>query len=245
MLTALGHNSLRAALAILTMLLAPAITTAAELNTFHAEYVMSYAVFTGDVKIDLRQEDTPGSYSYKITTKARGLAKAIMHNKAVEKSQFTIDGNNIKPLSYHLDDGFSGKENKTDIKFDWDTGIAHSRYEGADLSKRLKTGTLDRLSADIIVIMALRAGIEPGGYPIFDGEDVDVYEFTKLGTERIKVQAGKFDTVKYRRQRAGSSRSTLIWYAPAQDYLPVRIDQQKDGKTSVTMTATQLRPGAR
>ena len=228
---------------LLTTLLAFSATLAAtELAPFHAEYELSYAIFSADVSFDLRRDDTPGHYVYKVTTKARGLAKAILRRKAIEKSHFSISDEHILPARYQLDDGLGGVENKTYITFVWGAGKAYSQHEGADLTIPIEAGTLDRLSADINVIMSLRAGNEPGSYPILDGEDIDIYEFKRVGEERLKVPAGTFNTVKFRRQRRGSSRSTLIWFAPEQDYLPVRIDQQKDGETSVTMTALLLQP---
>jgi hypothetical protein len=227
---------------VATLLAFSPTLAATELTPFHAEYHLTFAIFTGDVSLDLRRDDTPGNYVYKMTTEARGLAKAVLRRPAIEKTYFSISDEHILPARYHLDDGRSGEENKTDITFIWGAGKAYSQHEGEDLTIPIEAGTLDRLSADISVIMSLRAGNEPGSYPRLDGEDIDVYKFKRLGKERLEVPAGTFDTVKFRRQRRGSSRSTLIWFAPEQDYLPVRIDQQKDGKTSVTMTALLLQP---
>ena len=88
---------------------------------------------------------------------------------------------------------------------------------------------LDRLTADVVVIHALRNDIEPGSYQITDRNSVRVYEFTPQGSEKVSVAAGEFDTVIYKRQRPGSSRAALIWYAVDADFLPVKIEQFKRG----------------
>jgi len=214
-----------------------------ELEPFHAEFKLKFAIFSGDVSLDLRPDEEPGHYTYEVITEARGLAKTVLRETAVETTSFALEGEEIIPEEYHLDDGRGKTENQTDIEFDWKAGKAYSRYEGEDLTTSIEPGVLDRLSADIVVIMALREGKSPGDYPVFDGEDIETYEFIRLGEESVSVPAGEFDAVKYRRQRPGSRRSTLIWYAPDQDYLPVKIEQQKDNKTSVTMVATLLQPG--
>jgi hypothetical protein len=53
--------------------------------------------------------------------------------------------------------------------------------------------------------------------------------------EAIKTKGGSFDTVKYRRYRTGSSRSTLIWFAAELEYLPVRMQHFNKDKSTGTV----------
>jgi hypothetical protein len=211
-----------------------------ELAGFHAEYRLKYSVLRGEVFLDLTADEEGGTYIYEVRTTARGLAKVFVRNTAVERSTFRVTDTGLRPLHYLLDDGSGKEENRTDIRFDWDEGIAYSKHEGESFMIPIQDDTLDRLSADILVIMELRAGRTPDTYAIADGEEIDIYGFEALGEEEVEVEAGTFRALKFKRQRDGSSRSTLIWYAPDADYLPVRIEQQKNGKTVVTMVATRL-----
>jgi len=127
-----------------------------------------------------------------------------------------------------------------DVRFDWDAGIAHSIYEDEAIELPIEPGILDRLTADIATIVALRSGAEPGGYDLVHRNAIRRYEFRRLGEERIEVPAGTFDTIKYARQRPGSSRTVLVWYSADENFLPVRIEQQKNGKTKISTVATSL-----
>ena len=100
--------------------------------------------------------------------------------------------------------------------------------------------TYDRLSADIVVIMDLRNGRPPRTLYIAEKNTTREYTFTPRGEATVETPAGTFETVLYLRQRDGSSRSTLIWYARNADFLPVRMEQLKDGKSTVTSVATSI-----
>jgi len=215
------------------------------LSGFHAEYKAHYSVFSGTVILDLQPAGRKGEYLYEVHTKTHGLARIVRPGTALETSNFALIDGKIRPIRYQLDDGTKKVENDTDIRFDWEACVAHSNYKGEAKDIPIKPGILDRLSADIIVIMGLRAGHDPGSYEITDRNSVRTYAFEALGEETMKVPAGEFRTLKFKRQRPGSTRSTLIWYAPDMDYLPVRIEQQKHGKTAITLVATQLQPNDR
>jgi hypothetical protein len=212
-----------------------------ELQGFHAEYKLKYSIFSGDVLLDLRHADQPDEYIYETHTNARGAASLVLSGTAKETSRFRYVDGRIQSLHYHLNDGMEEKDSETDIRFDWEAGVAHTKYEGAETEYPINSATLDRISADMLAILELRAGRTPGAYDIADDDSIRTYEFQLLGEEQIKVPAGEFHTLKFKRQRPGSSRSTLIWYAPEANYLAVRIEQQKRGKTKVISTLTKLR----
>ena len=214
-----------------------------ELQSFHAEYKLKYSIFSGDVLLDLRPTDQADEYIYTAHTNARGAARLVLSGTAKETSRFIYTQGSIQPIHYHLNDGMEEEDSETDIRFDWKTEPAHTKYEGRETDYPINSATLDRLSADIVAILELRAGQTPDAYDIADDDSIRTYEFELLGEEQIKVPAGEFQTLKFRRQRPGSSRSTLIWYAPEADYLAVRIEQQKRGKTKVISTLTKFRYG--
>jgi len=216
------------------------LETTAELDGFNLDFEARYGILRGDIRLDLKTTDEAGIYHYEIVTQARGLAKLARAGTGSESSLFKYSEHGFQPVQYIREDGTDDVDNDSDIRFDWSENIAHSVYEGEPKDIPIAPGMLDRLAADIIVINELRAGRTPGGYDIVDRNSVRRYEFTKLGDEEMEVPAGTFDTVKYRRQRPDSTRSTLIWYAKDHNYLPVRIEQQKRGETKITMVAMNL-----
>lgn len=221
----------------------PAMKKMPELAGFRAEYEVSYLAFSADANLHLQRLNDAGEYRYEVVTKARGLAKLVRSGTGIERSVFKLTSEGFVPQTYHLDDGTDKVENDTDIEFDWDNNIARSIYVGEPKEVPVYPGVLDRLTADIAVIYGLRNGTEPNAQNIADGEEIDLIEFTPSGREKITVPAGTFETVKYLRQRPGSSRAVMIWYAVEADYLPAKIVHLKRGKTNITMVATRLQPG--
>ena len=207
---------------------------------FRMEFEASYIAFKADAVMQLERDATTGEYTYTVTTEARGLARMVRSGTGVETSRFRYDGETYRSISYTLDDGTEAVENDTQIKFDWDKGVAYSNYKGEAQEIELKPDLLDRLTADVYIIQQLRKGQEPEGYDITDRNSVRHYDFTALGEETVTVPAGTFKAVKYLRQRPGSSRATRIWYAPELDYLPLRIEQLKRGDVKVVAVAVKL-----
>ena len=194
---------------------------------FHTVYELRYAGLRADATIDLKHTDTPGEYRYSVTTKTRGLARLLRSGTANEVATFIYDDNGFRPLSYHLDDGVAKEENDSDIQFDWGNGTALCRHDAQTVELQIDAGMLDRLTADIAAIQALRDGQPLSGFDLVDRNEIRRYEFTLQGEETVKVPAG-----------------TLIWFAPDADYLPVKFAQLKRGKSVVEMFATVLEPAA-
>ena len=212
------------------------------IEPFEVDFEMRYGLFRGDLRLNLKRDEGTNLYSYEVVTRARGMARMVRPDAATESSRFALTATGLQPLQYRLDSGDDDNEdNDSDVRFDWEAGIAHSVYEGTAKELPVEPGVLDRVTADIATIVALRAGREPGGYDMVHRNDIKRYEYRLLGEEQIEVPAGTFDTLKYMRQRPGSSRSILVWYAVDENFLPVRIDQQKNGKTSISTVATELR----
>jgi hypothetical protein len=222
---------------------APEAAPEAATNTltgFHAEYKSSYAGFSGEVILDLSRNADSGTYHYEVYTKARGLAKLFRSGTGREIANFTVVDQAIVPAFYSVEGGSNDSENDGEVRFDWGQNIAFSTYEGEAVELEVQPGVLDRLSADVAAIQALRDGGQPGSYDLITRNRLRTYAFEYLGEERVSVPAGKFDTVKYRRQRPGSTRSVILWYAPAAGYLPVRMENQKNGKSSIKTVALKL-----
>ncbi len=206
---------------------------------FVIDYKVRFMAFGGDVTLSL-QQTAANSYRVSAVTKARGLTKLLMGNELFEQAEFGYADNRIVPLRYQLDSGKKSGEDTGEIAFDWYTNTAASIHEGDAATLELGPDIYDRLSADIVVIMDLSNGRAPRTLSIAEKNTIREYTFTPQGDETIETPAGTFDTVRYLRHREGSSRSTLIWYARNAGYLPVRIEQLKDGKTAVTSVAKSV-----
>jgi hypothetical protein len=206
--------------------------------------IKAYGVVVGEMQISLTETDDANIYIYENLTRALGLAKAFRSGVMSETSRFRVTPAGVVPIQYDLDDSTDNPDDDTHIAFDWTAGIADSLYEGEQRNIEIEPGTLDRMSADLAVILDLQAGNGPERYQMVHRNALRIYEFEYLGEEEVKTPAGKFSTVKYRRQRPGSKRSGIIWFSPALCYHVVQVESQKnDKRTSIAKIKAHSIPG--
>ena len=236
------HNGRKAAL-LAWLILWTGASSSQDLAPFHAVYRISVSGLSGEAQIDLRAADTPGEYLYRTRMSATGLARLIRNTVAEEESRFRVENGQLVPETYRFHDGSERERNTTDMEFDWETMWASGQHEGQYAVIPLEPGVMDRLTADLAVILQLQSGADPTSQLLADSNRLKVYQYTAMGEETIQVRAGRFQTLKYLRQRPGSSRRTFIWYAPALDYLPVRAEHQRRQQTRASMELTEL-PGS-
>ncbi len=214
----------------------------AAIEEFRIDYTASYAAFKAKASLELKATAAPNEYVYEVATTATGMARLIQSGTAVERSRFAMTAAGIQPVQYAYEDGSGKAEKASNIDFDWPQAVARSVHEGASAELELTPGLLDRLTADLQSILELRAGKTPSSQNIAYKNSVRQYDLKLLGEESITVPAGTFDAVKFYRQRPGSRRATLIWFASDAGYLPIRIEQLKDEKSTITMVATSISP---
>ena len=205
------------------------------LDPFLAEYQISISGLSGEAQIDLRNGAEPDVYLYRTRMSATGLARMIRSTVAEEESRIRmIDGKPV-PERYMFHDGSDRERNTTDMEFDWDTLWARGQHDGQYAEIPLEPGVMDRLTADLDVMLTLQSGGQPGSQLLADSNRIKTYEYTAMGRETIDVKAGRFETLKFLRQRPGSSRRTFIWYAPELNYLPIRAEHQRRQRTRASM----------
>ncbi len=173
-----------------------------------------------------------GEYFYDSTAKGKGFAALAQSAPAVQHSRFTVgEGRRVRPAQFEMDDGTKKGEKSTSIVFDWDAAEATvTTVEGTNMLP-LVPGTLDVLTVSIQFALDLAAGGGDARYRVIDGKRLRDYVFTKEGEQALKLDAGVFETHKYRLERDGRDSILFHWYAPSLDFLAVRVEEFKDGKT--------------
>jgi hypothetical protein len=212
-----------------------------------APYVATYAVNyrglnAGLLHFELRGEETD-KFVYESHAEPGLLASLIVSSKAVERSVMRIDANGVRPLSWFVDDGKPGQEDDGALAFAWDEERVSGTMEGKRVELPIVPGLQDRLSFQIAVITALLRAREPGTIPMLDDGRIKHYSYTRSGTERIKTQAGEFETILYESTRPGSDRVSRVWHAPALGYIPVRAEQRRKGMVETVMELVKVERG--
>jgi len=211
------------------------VITGNSIPTFRTEYDLSAFGLSGNATIELIKTERPDEYIYRSRTQAKGLAKLVRPDAGTEASRFLYTDNKIFVQEYDVDAGTGDPLENSYARFDWNLGIVYSNHQEEKVELVLEEGILDRFSADLQVMLDLRAGKTPDEYTMVHRNSLKTYKFIYEGEETVKTKAGTFETLRYLRQRPGSSRSAYIWYAPEIGYQPVKVTQLKKGKTRGTL----------
>jgi hypothetical protein len=169
-------------------------------------------------------------YEFTSTVTAKGLLKLARPKPAVERSLFRVDAGAVRPLEFWYEDGSRSGEDNVHVVFDWDRRIA--TVSGAEARRELAVpaGALDRGSLQTARMRDLAATGLARAYTIVDDDSVAEYQSTDNGTATITTGIGPVATRILTQQRAGSSRVNWLWVAPELRYLPVRMEQRRDGE---------------
>jgi Protein of unknown function (DUF3108) len=205
------------------------------LPTYAALYEVSYRGHSvGSSEISIRYDGEREIYMFRSQTEARGLLRLLRPNPVVERSEFAFVDGQIRPLEVWFEDGSRKGDDNLHATFDWASGVA--TFEGEETERvELQPGVLDRGSMQAAVMRDMAVSTMPGPYALAENGAIRTYEYSFDGDDVTNVPLGEFATQRYVQQRPGSSRSLLVWAAPELRYLPVRIEQIRDGKTETVL----------
>lgn len=176
-----------------------------------------------------------GRMEFRSVAKARGFARMFKRDPIIEYTQFEEVDGRFRPIEYQYQFNQSGSKRNSWIKFNREDMVARSMYKTETVELEIGADHVDRTLELLVVRADLMAGRSLDKYPYIDRNTLREAAYEKLGTETIKTEAGEFETVKYRRQRVGSRRSAIIWFAPELEYLPVQMQHFNKGKASGTV----------
>lgn len=217
---------------ILTLLSAPALA----ITPYTAVYDAKGSGFSASNYMTLSPADASGRIEMRSISKARGLARLIKHDPIVEYTQFEEVNGKFRPLEYHYLFNNSGSKRNAWIVFDGDNLVAKSLYKTVTVDLDIGSDHVDRMLEQLVFRKDLIAGCVAEKYLTVERNTLREAVYENLGAEVVKTKAGSFDTIKFRRQRVGSSRSAIIWFAPEYDYLPVQLRHFKGDKITGTVT---------
>ena len=153
-----------------------------------------------------------------------------------------MDAEGIRPLEFWYEDGSRSGEDNLHVVFDWDRRVA--TVSGAEARRELAVAgrrARSRQPASRADARSRRHGQRRASTRIADEDSVADYEYTDNGTATMATGIGPVETRMLTQQRAGSSRTTWLWVAPELRFLPVRIEQRRDGEVQTAFTLVSVR----
>ncbi|MBK8163410.1 MAG: DUF3108 domain-containing protein [Gammaproteobacteria bacterium] len=216
---------------LLCLVLPPPPAQAADLSvrTFTAHYdFTANRLLVARMERRLRAEGD-GRYVFESKSEAAGMLPVLFSDNINESSVWDLADGRLRPLKYQYHHtGRKQAERHAVLDFDWKKGVVTNRINNDPWTMKVPTGALDKLLYQYAMMRDLKAGRGTLSYDIADGGELKNYVFERMGSESIATPLGTLQAVKL--QRIHGSRRTVIWCAATLDYLPVRIEQHKDGK---------------
>ncbi len=229
-----------AAASLMTFAASGSATAAdASIPTYSAVYEVEYkGKSLGTCEFKVTYDAKSDTYEFTSNTVAKGLLKLARPNPVVERSHFRVVDGRIRPIEFWSEDGSRKGEDNRHIEFDWHRSVAIVSGDGSRREVALDDRSLDRGSMQVAVMRDMIVSQRPGDYRLAGEDASQRYVFTDNGDTTTPTGIGPLATRSITMHREGSSRSTGFWFAPALSYLPVRIEQSKEGEVQTAFSLT-------
>lgn len=227
------------------LLLSFAISTgsahaAGRLTPHAAVYNVKISVLSGRLHTALTASNS--GYLAEHVIAPTGMSRLVARGEISEISEFVGSPDGLQPIAYRSDDTLSRDKVHADIRFDWDSNRAIGTVNGEDFDAELAGLLHDRVSIQYQLMQDLLDDRPSEQYRMFEVDKQKVLNIRSVGTKTVKVPAGTFSAVGIQHQAANSSRVTTLWCVEELGYLPVIIEQHRNGKLRVRATLRSYAP---
>ncbi|QDF67128.1 DUF3108 domain-containing protein [Shewanella sp. SNU WT4] len=147
-------------------------------------------------------------------------------------SEFSVSPTNprqLVPVRYFQDRSGTGPDYQEQTAFIGDLSKITTRYKKEKFDFPFASDIYDPMMVQLQFRMDLEADKKPLDYKMVKEGEVDDYQFTIIGKERMKIASGTYDTIKIEVVRDSTKRQTFFWMAPDLAYLPVRLTHYEKG----------------
>lgn len=211
-----------------------------ELAPYAAEYKVKISVLSGKLATELRR--TEFGYSAVSMIRPAGLANVFMNGLIEESSTFSVSGDGVVPDRYRSIDTITRDQKAMEFSFDWQQKAASGTIGDQAYLIPLDGRVHDRVSIQFELMLKLLNGNPSDRYVMLNEEELRPIIVSNIGKKRVKVPFGSFDAVGIQHRTEDSSRVTTLWCAEELGYLPVIIEQHKNGKLRVRAVLDEYAP---
>ena len=210
---------------------------------FTASYhIEKYGTLIANMKLSLQTRDD--SIIYRSHSQTRGLAALFSDDQIDEISQLRKPEEEELPhlTSYQYRREDKRKDNQQ-FSIDWtedDIAIISGEYRNHSFDLQTDKPVWDRLSVQLALVCQASQQPQKDVYQfhVFDRDELQQYTFERLGEESITINGTSYTTLKLKRQHG--KRTTYLWLDTENYYLPVRIEQHKNGDLHLTLSLDKI-----
>jgi Protein of unknown function (DUF3108) len=205
-----------------------------------AEYKVKISVLSGVLRTQVFE--VGDAFIARSEISPTGFASVLKNGSIIEQSEFVEAGNGVRPRHYESVDTLSKDETTMQFSFDWDAHSVVGSINKKDFIFDVSGMVHDRVSIQYQLMQNLQNGRAAEQYSLLDGDELKLLTVTNIGTKEIKVPFGRFTAVGIQHQAENSSRVSTLWCVQELGYLPIIIEQHRDGKLRVRAVLTSYRP---
>lgn len=231
----MSRAPMRALVAAAMVASGTALAAEPQLPELHLKYAVTWrGMGLGSATITLKRHGEPDCYRYESLSDPSGLVR-MFYGKPHEISDFCVGGGKVVPRRFE----FRGpKDDSFTLEFDTAAGKVRGGAKGV---RDLPPDAQDRFAIQQAVRLWVLEHLdsEPGAvtaeFTMVDDRRIKRYRFAIAGRERVEVPAGRFDDVVLVQRVDDPKKTTKFWLAPARDYMPVKVEQVKQGTVELRM----------
>lgn len=182
-------------------------------------------------------------YVFETSGDAKGIVKLFGKKVATETARFSLENGEIvqQHYAYEFENGEDSRNRRID--FDWDNNKVKVVRRGKVRELELRKGMVDRLLLQLVVMTDLASGKMKKEYVAVGKRSPNIYSFEKIKEELIITPAGSYKTqlISGLQKRKKGDRLTRYWCAPELAWLPVKIEQYRNGEGPFVMKLINVR----
>jgi len=236
----------RTAIINLTFLLAFVITPVmSAVNELPHEFSANYALeMYGTVlaRATYTLEHTEDGLSMTQSTRPAGLVALLRNDKIDVRSDMVVSNGQLLLVNY--DYTHSGDEKDRDVRFkiNWQNnnkqelaGTAVGISEGQEVKFNIDQPVWDPLSIQVPIMIDAARNMPPHEHSMFLKGEFKHYLFENHGDETISFNGKKYVALKIAGRETKRDRAMYAWIVPELHYIPIKIEQWKNGKLKSTV----------
>jgi hypothetical protein len=224
-----------------TMLGGGTAAVAAESLTPHtAEYALEISILNGKLKTVVTA--VGAGYMANSVIEPVGLSRVVARGAIQESSYFLTDGKGVRPEQYRSIDTLSSEDQYVNFDFNWREHTVQGTVNDQPVAYDLNGRVHDRVSIQYQLMLDLESGGASDEYSMLDGDELKLLDVENVGVREVDVPYGEFQAIGIQHRKKDSSRVTTLWCAEELGYLPVVIEQHRDGKLQVRAVLTKYAP---
>lgn len=221
-------------------MLSAGVAAAESLTPHRVEYKVSISVLHG--RLTTVVTEVGGGYMANSVIEPVGFSRVVARGAIQESSYFLTDAKGVRPEQYRSVDTLSREDQQVTFDFDWGEKVVEGVVNDEPIHFELSGRVHDRVSIQYQLMLDLLNGGASAQYFMLDGDELKLLEVKNVGTKRVKVPYGEFEAIGIQHRKQNSSRVTTLWCVEELGYLPVVIEQHRDGKLRVRAELMKYEP---